>query len=222
MGEQDTPQPVLAGLNKGLRLVAEYRLARLADGPARRAALQENRRQLREDRRRRRQGDQTPHASIDTPEAGPSHDHPAQPAEHRQEHPASIFAAICEDANVGQAALESPPDTPRDDAAPCAQEDMQNDLNDNACHTGDTGTPEQAQPQQDPMSQPEPDSHVALSEIGFGPGMILRLGQIGIETADALANADPSQLRLSLGDASTLINVDAWIANAREATRRRA
>jgi len=54
-----------------------------------------------------------------------------------------------------------------------------------------------------------------VGALGFGPGMVTRFHQIGIETIADLAGADAAYLRDALGDVSRLINVDAWIATAR-------
>lgn len=56
-----------------------------------------------------------------------------------------------------------------------------------------------------------------LSSIGFGPGMVIRFRQLGIETAADLATADAAGLRTALGDITRLINVDIWIASAQKA-----
>ncbi len=55
----------------------------------------------------------------------------------------------------------------------------------------------------------------ALAEIGIGPGMLMRLGQLGLKTRGDLARANAEQLRASLGDISRLIDVETWIASAR-------
>jgi hypothetical protein len=54
-----------------------------------------------------------------------------------------------------------------------------------------------------------------LAESGFGPGMLIRLGQLGLHTAGDLAQADVAQLRAALGDISRLVDVEGWIQNAR-------
>jgi hypothetical protein len=64
----------------------------------------------------------------------------------------------------------------------------------------------------------EEKSVLPLSAIGFGPGMVIRFRQLGIETAADLAASDPASLRTALGDITRLINVDLWIATARKAT----
>jgi len=55
-----------------------------------------------------------------------------------------------------------------------------------------------------------------LAEIGFGPGMLIRLSQLGLYTTSDLAQADAFELRSALGDISRLVDVDAWIRSARQ------
>jgi hypothetical protein len=55
-----------------------------------------------------------------------------------------------------------------------------------------------------------------LAEIGFGPGMVIRLGQLGLRTVSDLARADADQIRSDLGEISRLVDVDAWIRSARQ------
>ena len=59
-----------------------------------------------------------------------------------------------------------------------------------------------------------------LSEIGFGPGMLLRLSQLGLHTTADLARADAKQLRAELGEISRLVDVETWITHARQMTSR--
>jgi predicted RecB family nuclease len=75
---------------------------------------------------------------------------------------------------------------------------------------------ESPSPQAPPAPSPPPR---ALASIGFGPGMTIRLSQVGIETVSDLAQANPAALRHALGDISQLINVDVWIASAQAACR---
>ncbi|MGF1454741.1 MAG: hypothetical protein ACFB6R_05110 [Alphaproteobacteria bacterium] len=49
----------------------------------------------------------------------------------------------------------------------------------------------------------------------IGAGMRTRLHQLGVETVQALAEADPVALKASLGNVSCLANVDVWIETAR-------
>jgi hypothetical protein len=56
-----------------------------------------------------------------------------------------------------------------------------------------------------------------LSVLGFGPGMLIRLGQIGLRTTDDLARANAADLRLALGEISRLADIEMWIVAARRA-----
>jgi predicted flap endonuclease-1-like 5' DNA nuclease len=58
-----------------------------------------------------------------------------------------------------------------------------------------------------------------LAEIGFGPGMLIRLSQLGLHTTGDLAQADAGELRAALGDISRLVDVETWISNARQTAR---
>jgi len=66
-----------------------------------------------------------------------------------------------------------------------------------------------------PAAPSVPPDEPIIAELG--PGMRLRLRQIGYDSELAMANADPLTLRQSLGEISRLLNVEAWI----EAARRR-
>ena len=59
-----------------------------------------------------------------------------------------------------------------------------------------------------------------LSDMGFGPGMLLRLSQLGLHTTADLARADAEQLRAELGEISRLCDVETWITRARQITSR--
>jgi hypothetical protein len=62
-----------------------------------------------------------------------------------------------------------------------------------------------------------PEDDPPLAEIGLGPGMIIRLSQLGVHTRTDLAKADAAQLRDALGEISRLIDVESWIRHARSA-----
>jgi predicted flap endonuclease-1-like 5' DNA nuclease len=68
---------------------------------------------------------------------------------------------------------------------------------------------------------PEPICDPPLAEMGFGPGMLIRLSQIGVHTTAELAQADAAHLRAELGEISRLINVETWIETARQHTKTR-
>ncbi len=65
----------------------------------------------------------------------------------------------------------------------------------------------------------KPPGNPSLEEIGFGPGMRIRLGQLGLRSVGDLAAADAARLRLALGEISRLIDVEAWIDSARDMVR---
>ncbi len=51
--------------------------------------------------------------------------------------------------------------------------------------------------------------------LGFGPGITLRLQQLGFQSIDELVKADPQQLKEALGDLGQLIDINAWVDSAR-------
>jgi hypothetical protein len=189
--------------NKGQSLVAAFRAARIAQRPALRAELKLNRAALRQERTRRL----VPEAAPETASAPAVSEAPA--AEEVQAGPrpeiaaaqaacASIFAAI-----VG--AAEARPDIHGGDAAPEPVAEQVAEAAEAAAEPAEAVAPK-----------------LPLSTIGFGPGMMIRLSQLGIESVAELAAADPQQLRNALGDISQLVNVDLWIASARHANTRAA
>jgi len=115
----------------------------------------------------------------------------AQP-EQKPDTQASIFATLCVEPEVLQAAPQ---------------------IEQAAVDAADVAPP--AAPAGAGIASAEPA--LPLSAIGFGPGMTIRLGQLGIETVSQLAAADPGWLRTSLGDLSQLVHAELWIATARKA-----
>ncbi len=75
-----------------------------------------------------------------------------------------------------------------------------------------------ATPPPPPEEKPLP-GNPSLEEIGFGPGMRIRLGQLGLHTVGDLAAAEAARLRLALGEISRLVDVEAWIGSARAMVR---
>jgi hypothetical protein len=71
----------------------------------------------------------------------------------------------------------------------------------------------------DPPTKDPPVNDPPLAEIGFGPGMLIRLSQLGLHTTTDLARADAGQLRVALGDISRLVDVETWISHARQTAR---
>ena len=115
---------------------------------------------------------------------------PSPPAADLPETGQSIFAGFC-------GHVETCAPTHPDDCAP-----QQNDTAPEMSAPSDHDTPAAAS--------------LPLSAIGFGPGMTIRMRQVGIETVSDLAASEPAALRSALGDISQLINVDLWIASARK------
>lgn len=78
-------------------------------------------------------------------------------------------------------------------------------------------TPKPSSPAVSPISETPGPAAEAVSRpvLGLGPGMRMRLQQLGYSTIDDLAHADPAHLREALGEISRLIDIDAWIASAR-------
>ncbi|MFB9971703.1 hypothetical protein ACFFMP_17640 [Pseudoroseomonas cervicalis] len=77
-----------------------------------------------------------------------------------------------------------------------------------------------AQPAEGPPATPPPEAAAAPEPhrgpmLGFGPGITLRLQQLGFQSIDELAHADPQQLKEALGDIAQLIDIHAWVESAR-------
>ncbi len=70
-----------------------------------------------------------------------------------------------------------------------------------------------------PQDAKPPPGNPSLEEIGLGPGMRIRLGQLGLHNVGDLAAADAARLRLALGEISRLVDVEAWIGSARAMVR---
>ncbi len=184
------PAPA-ARRNKGQTLVEAFRAARIAQRPALRGDLHGARAALRQERLARlgRTAPQAaaPPTATAAPQAEPAGAAKAEPAP-ATEHGASVFATYCTEDRPA-VTPDLPTAQPAPEPAPSAQADA---------------------------AEAAPPIRLPLSTIGFGPGMIIRMRQLGIETASDLAAADPAWLRDALGDISQLVHVDVWIASARK------
>jgi hypothetical protein len=187
-------------LNKGQGLVAAFRAARIAQRPALKTELRTGRAALRQERLSRIGRVEPPAASGAPPQDAAEVEDIAVAAKPELA-PApttgtSVFATFLDDAEappnvVGVQAVQAPPEpAPPCDAAAC-------------------------DPAPEESAVPAPP--IPLSSIGFGPGMMIRMSHLGIESVQELAAADPAWLRGALGDISRLINVELWIASARNA-----
>jgi hypothetical protein len=221
----DAAGPEEKAVSKGMALIAAYRAARIAGRPAMRRDLQLSRARMREELGRgKRASGTSPEATVfnaaqaEAP-AGPG----AGGADARAE--GSVFAGLMD------AAVPLPVPTPATAEAvppPCIAETLAPALPPEA--SADTALPAAPMPaepepaddtREPPVSEaaaaaaPEPPP--GLEVLGLGPGMLIRLGQLGIHTAADLAGSDVSNVRGALGDISRLINVEAWIDRARVA-----
>jgi predicted flap endonuclease-1-like 5' DNA nuclease len=186
----EAPPPRSDGRNKGQSLVEAFRAARIAGRPALRTELRDNRLTLRHERTLRLRGAAHSATVEEAPRTAPDVATPATSAEGppSQEGSPSIFATYCGTMQAASSPIE--PMAPELQTPPPAEE------------TIETAVPEDILP---------------LSAIGFGPGMTIRMSQLGIETVSQLAVADREWLRTELGDLSQLVHVDVWIEAARKA-----
>ena len=207
----DTGESSASGgkVNKGLGLVAAFRAARMSQRPALQSELRSSRAALRQERLDRL-GRRTPLAALAT--APPTETMADDAAAKPEPAPApvtgsSMFATFlnrAEELPAPSAAAEAARASQA--TAPAAPETVA---------TVPLEVEAASPPEQPPT--PEQPPRVPLSTIGFGPGMMIRMSHLGIETVQELAVADPAWLRTALGDISRLINVELWIASARNA-----
>lgn len=194
--------------SKGMMMIAAYRLERLRQRPILRSSL----RHSHEARRLEREGAVKPEppAAIHEPVLPPAEFHPvaAQPLPS-----GSVFASystiVAEDVALEAAAavddVPAPESPPAADALRAAPVEAR----------VDEPTAEADGPAPAPPAKPDsPEFDPPLAEIGFGPGMLIRMSQIGVRTTRQLATADLGELRAALGDISRLVDVEAWIGSA--------
>jgi len=185
-----------------MAMIAAYRAERLTQRPVLRTTLRDSH----VARRAARMGDQAP-AEPGQPAIADAAVPAAPAADPTTPGQASIFAGLVSTAVAEQEAsrlqdTEATDDVPS--AAPIAAEPE----------------PVADEPETQPPAAPEaPPYDPPLAEIGFGPGMLIRLSQLGLHTTRDLAQANAGQLRSELGEISRLVDVDAWIKSARQTTR---
>jgi hypothetical protein len=190
-----------------MMMIAAYRRERLRQRPILRSSLRESH----EARRLEREGAARPEppAAVREPTLPPEEIHPAA----AQPLPSgSVFASFSNiaaeemalEAAAGIDEAPAPADPPAADepgATPVA-----------------ASQEEPAAEAAAPAAPAEPDTpefDPPLAEIGFGPGMLIRMSQIGVRTTRQLATSDVGELRAALGDISRLVDVEAWIGSAR-------
>ena len=212
----NNPAPPKAARSKGELLVAAFRAARILQRPALHTQRAEARTNLRAERLARLGTAPAPQATPlrQQAAAAAAAPHPAeQPAQS-----ASIFAGYVDHASAQPEPMPEPAPDSTPEPAPAAAPHPASEA---APQTLPASDPEPAPPVAmecpAPPAPPAPSAPRALSSIGFGPGMTIRLSQVGIETISDLAQANPAALRHALGDISQLINVDVWIASAQAA-----
>ena len=180
-------------LNKGQSLVAAFRETRINQRPTLHTQLKANRAALRQERlvRLGRQNEVPITAQLPADEAGGSLSSEAVNSEHCNAPipTESVFAGFIDGAEQQR---EAPDLASLEVDSPVAtQNSSLHDVNTAAL--------------------------APLSTIGFGPGMTIRLSNIGIKTVADLAASDPTWLKTPLGDISHLINVEVWLQTARNA-----
>jgi predicted flap endonuclease-1-like 5' DNA nuclease len=212
---------------KGESLVASYRAQRLAQRPALQLELRAAREALRQQRAARIAKPEPPFCMAPTIQPPNVPDHTAATVQEHEPHEAdaSVFAMY-----VGKAVEAVSPSQPLAPPAGLNEPPPQETGPAEAKHAtpvppaaeqaapleaGGTNSPAQTCA---PMEEPTPPASLPLSDIGFGPGMIIRLSQLGITSIADMAAADPTALRNALGDISRLVNVENWIASARKAS----
>ena len=193
--------------SKGMMMIAAYRLERLRQRPILRSSLRESH----EARRLEREGAAKPEppAAVPEPALPPEVIHPAaaQPLQ-----PGSVFASysniLAEEVALEAAAAIDEVPAP---AGPPAADDL-------SVAPVAASLDEPTAEADAPATSAKPDSpefDPPLAEIGFGPGMLIRMSQIGVRTTRQLANSDLGELRAALGDISRLVDVEAWIGSAK-------
>ena len=183
-------------LSKGMQLIAEYRAARISQGPIHKTGLKQSHAELRKSREQAlRRPESVAGAAVaetvDAPQSSFRRDESQQ---------SSVFAGLM---SVASAETNETIEM----AAP--EQEPVLDLDPVAAVTPDEPSRHAPEPAEcgghDPL----------LAEIGFGPGMLIRLSQVGVRTTRDLAETDVNQLRAALGDIVRLVDVDGWIQNAR-------
>jgi hypothetical protein len=193
------------GRSKGESLVASFRAARISQRPALRSTLRSDRVALRNQRAARLASGDKPPAAAPAPAPADNGAPKARDADVAQEATISVFAGLVGEASAAAEAEQVPPAITLSELT--------------AAVPVEPVGPAAPEPEAQHVCPVEDPGHaLPLSAIGFGPGMTIRMRQLGIETVSALAGADADWLRASLGDISQLINVEAWIATARKAS----
>lgn len=198
--------------SKGMTMIAAYRAQRLRERPVLRSSLRGAHAALRQSR------EKTLHPAPDAAEALHAPVEPVVSPDLARQAVAgvSVFAnmvsAAAELLVAETMAAELAAEPAVHDAAPADAGSASAEP-----ELSEAEAPEPAPPEAREASAPEPEpiDDPPLAEIGFGPGMIIRLSQIGLHSTNDLARCEVADLRAALGDISRLVDVETWIANAR-------
>lgn len=193
--------------SKGMMMIAAYRAERLRQRPILRSSLRQSHEALRLEREVA--------SCVETIDALHDSSHVVALAEGVHVQPrvsGSVFASYLTVAEASAAEAEASTDPASVNSAPTSVEQLTRTRSDIDINT----LSHQSEPQEHVI---QPSESVVfdppLAEIGFGPGMLIRLSQIGVRTTRELATSDMAELRAALGDISRLIDVEAWIGSAR-------
>jgi len=192
-----------------MMMIAAYRRERLRQRPILRSSLRDSH----EARRLEREGAARPEppAAVGEPAVPPEEIQPvaAQPLQS-----GSVFdrfaTIVAEEVTLDAAAAIDEAPAP---AGPPAAEELR--------AAPDAASPEEPTAEAEPAAPAasatpdSPEFDPPLAEIGFGPGMLIRMSQIGVRTTRQLATSDVGELRAALGDISRLVDVEAWIGSAK-------
>jgi hypothetical protein len=190
--------------SKGKMMIAAYRAERLSQRPALRESLHQSHiaRRL-----ARGHGHILPEPAVADPaEAPPPDTAPAAAPEPAD--PGSVFANLVSIAVAERQTATEP------EADVCPEDACGEPVSVAADAPDDGNAAEPVDEASTPFDPP-------LAEIGFGPGMLIRLSQLGLNTTGDLAQTDADRLRAALGDISRLVDVEAWISSARKTASRK-
>lgn len=186
--------------SQGMTMIAAYRAQRLSQRPVLRSNLHQSHLALRQSRDGlpRQFSPQSDISCIAHPDTAPKID------PHPEKINGSIFANLINTSEQRQDSLGVPFSQTQHCNSTMAIPDEQ---------TGLTSAPE---PNETAPTAYDPP----LAEIGFGPGMVIRLSQVGVQTLDDLARCNVPHLHEALGDVSHLVDIKNWIDSARQRASR--
>ncbi len=199
--------------SKGMMMIAAYRAARLSQRPVFRSNLQQTHTARRMARAQGQvRAETAPPVPVDPP-AGVSAEVSVPDAGDAGSVFANLFSIAVAERHAEPCVADAAPiveTKPEEGPAATAASTTEQDIA--APETIPDAVAEQVVPSADLAAADDPP----LAEIGFGPGMLIRLSQLGVNTTGELAMANPAELRAALGEISRLVDVETWISNARQ------